>query len=242
MSDLPHAEKHPSNSDLMRNFIIGFSDGLTVPFALTAGISALGSRRLVILAGVAELASGAISMGLGAYLAAAADAKQYAVEETREKLEIIEQPLAEEKEIYDIFSEYGIHRLEACLVVERLKENPEMWLKFMMDFELKLTPPRDRGSWIEGLIMGISYLFGGVLPMIPYFAFKNTNHALFTSIGITVVILLAFGYGKSKVMGNTGRDSLASAIHTLIVGVIAAGASYGIVRGINSVHIGGGTR
>lgn len=129
MSDLPHAEKHPSNSDLMRNFIIGFSDGLTVPFALTAGISALGSRRLVILAGVAELASGAISMGLGAYLAAAADAKQYAVEETREKLEIIEQPLAEEKEIYDIFSEYGIHRLDACLVVERLKENPEMWLK-----------------------------------------------------------------------------------------------------------------
>jgi VIT1/CCC1 family predicted Fe2+/Mn2+ transporter len=129
MSELPHAERHPSNSDLMRNFIIGFSDGLTVPFALTAGISVLGSRRLFILAGVGELASGAISMGLGAYLAAAADAKQYAVEETREKLEIIEQPLAEEKEIYDIFSKYGIHRLDACLVVERLKENPEMWLK-----------------------------------------------------------------------------------------------------------------
>ncbi|KAI5263178.1 hypothetical protein E4T47_09096 [Aureobasidium subglaciale] len=126
MIDPTHAEKHSGNSDLMRNFIIGFSDGLTVPFALTAGISALGSRRLVILAGVAELASGAISMGLGAYLAAAADAKQYAVEETREKLEIVEQPLAEEKEIYDIFSEYGIHRLDACLVVERLKENPEM--------------------------------------------------------------------------------------------------------------------
>ncbi|KAI5263179.1 hypothetical protein E4T47_09097 [Aureobasidium subglaciale] len=111
-----------------------------------------------------------------------------------------------------------------------------------MDFELKLTPPKARGSWIEGLIMGISYLFGGVLPMIPYFAFKTTNHALFTSIGITVVILLAFGYGKLKAMGNTGRDSLVSAIHTLIVGVIAAGTSYGIVRGINSVHIGGGTR
>ncbi|TIA60951.1 hypothetical protein D6C76_10236 [Aureobasidium pullulans] len=234
MSDLPHAEKHPSNSDLMRNFIIGFSDGLTVPFALTAGISALGSRRLVILAGVAELASGAISMGLGAYLAAAADAKQYAVEETREKLEIIEQPLAEEKEIYDIFSEYGIHRLDACLVVERLKENPEMWLKFMMDFELKLTRPRVRGSWIEGLIMGISYLLGGILPMIPYFAFRNTNYALFTSIGITVVILLVFGYGKSKIMGNTGRASLSSAVHTLVVGAVAAGASYGIVRGINS--------
>lgn len=127
--DAPHPEGHSSHSDLMRNFIIGFSDGLTVPFALTAGLSSLGSPRLVILAGLAELFSGAISMGLGAYLAAVSDAKQYAVEEARERAEIVQCPLAEEKEIYDIFAVYGIHRVDAYLAVERLKDNPDMWLR-----------------------------------------------------------------------------------------------------------------
>lgn len=127
--DAPHSERHSSHGDLMRNFIIGFSDGLTVPFALTAGLSSLGSPRLVILAGLAELFSGAISMGLGAYLAAVSDAKQYAVEEARERAEIVQCPLAEEKEIYDIFAEYGIYRVDAYLAVERLKDNPDMWLR-----------------------------------------------------------------------------------------------------------------
>jgi hypothetical protein len=125
----PHSEQHSSHGDLTRNFIIGFSDGLTVPFALTAGLSSLGSPRLVVLAGLAELFSGAISMGLGAYLAAVSDAKQYAVEEARERVEIVQCPLVEEKEIYDIFAVYGIHRVDAYLAVERLKDNPDMWLK-----------------------------------------------------------------------------------------------------------------
>ncbi|THZ50925.1 hypothetical protein D6C86_10603 [Aureobasidium pullulans] len=236
MADNPHTKGHFGNSNLMRNFIIGFSDGLTVPFALTAGLSSLGSPRLVILGGLAELFSGAMSMGLGAYLAATTDAKQYAVEETRERSEIVQNPLAEEKEIYDIFSDYDVHRMDACMVVERLKEDPEMWLKFMMDFELKLTKPSTTGSWIEGLIMGVSYLLGGLFPMIPYFASENTDHALFTSIGITVAILIVFGYGKSVLTGNSRRDAVISAIYTLLVGAIAAGTSYGIVRGINSTH------
>ncbi|KAI4732596.1 hypothetical protein E4T50_16837 [Aureobasidium sp. EXF-12298] len=232
--DAPHSERHSSHGDLMRNFIIGFSDGLTVPFALTAGLSSLGSPRLVILAGLAELFSGAISMGLGAYLAAVSDAKQYAVEEARERAEIVQCPLAEEKEIYDIFAEYGIYRVDAYLAVERLKDNPDMWLRFMMDFELKLSKPNKKGAWIEGSVMGISYLLGGLLPMIPYFAFNNTDHALFTSIGITVVILIVFGFGKSRLSGDKLKDNWISAGHTLLVGVVAAGASYGIVRALNS--------
>ncbi|KAH0364282.1 hypothetical protein KCU65_g6894, partial [Aureobasidium melanogenum] len=141
MSSPTKPEKHISNNDLMRNFIIGFSDGLTVPFALTSGLSSLGSSRLVVLAGVAELFSGAISMGLSSFLAASTDAAQYAVEMAREEKEIVECPQEEEHEIYDIFKEYGVQKEHAVLVVERLKGDPEIWVKFMMDFELKLTYP-----------------------------------------------------------------------------------------------------
>lgn len=124
-----HTERHANHGDLIRNFIIGFSDGLTVPFALTAGLSSLGSPRLVILAGLAELFSGAISMGLGAYLAAVTDEKHYAVEEARERVEVVECPEAEEMEIYDIFAAYDIPKGCVQPVVERLKNNPEMWVK-----------------------------------------------------------------------------------------------------------------
>ncbi|KAG9836124.1 hypothetical protein KCU98_g10015, partial [Aureobasidium melanogenum] len=129
MSDPTHTERHITNNDLMRNFIIGFSDGLTVSFALTSGLSSLGSSRLVVLAGLAELFSGAISMGLSSFLAASTDAAQYAVEMAREKTEIEQCPLEEEQEIYAIFAEYGIERMHAFMVVERLKQDPEMWVK-----------------------------------------------------------------------------------------------------------------
>lgn len=129
METTAHTEKHANHGDLLRNFIIGFSDGLTVPFALTAGLSSLGSPRLVILAGLAELFSGAISMGLGAYLAAVTDENHYKVEEARERVEIVECPEAEEMEIYDIFAQYDIPKYAVQPVVERLKNNPEMWVK-----------------------------------------------------------------------------------------------------------------
>jgi len=131
MEDHVHTERHSNHGDLMRNFIIGFSDGLTVPFALTAGLSSLGSARLVILAGLAELFSGAISMGLGAYLAAVTDENHYKVEEARERVEVIECPLAEEDEIYEIFAAYDIPKSAVHPVVESLKNNQEMWVKVL---------------------------------------------------------------------------------------------------------------
>ncbi|KAK3614602.1 Protein ccc1, partial [Elasticomyces elasticus] len=236
----------------MKDCIIGFADGLTVPFALTvrtlkgmikwmsskslyqAGLSSLGSARLVIVGGLAELFAGSISMGLGAYLAALADGKIYGVEELRERRGVKEKPLAEGEEIREIFGEYGVDR-EACkYVVDALKANEDMWVRFMMDFELKLEKPQTRTAWIAGLVMGVSYFIGGLLPMIPYFAYKNVNHALFTSIGITVVILIAFGYIKAMIMGTTRKDAVFSAGQTLFIGVLAVGVSYGIVRAINS--------
>ncbi|GAM85469.1 hypothetical protein ANO11243_034760 [Dothideomycetidae sp. 11243] len=233
-----HRESHSLHNAIIRNIIVGFADGLTVPFALTAGLSSLGSSRLVILGGLAELVAGAISMGLGAYLAASTERKQYLAEERREHQEVVDKPGAEQEEIYDILAEYGLERERVKPLVDGLMTNPDMWVKFMMDFELKLQKPDARGAWIEALVMGFSYLLGGIIPMTPYFALRNVDHALFTSIGITVAILVVFGYMKAAMTGNTKSDCVWSAIQTLLIGVAAAGASYGVIRGINSADPG----
>ena len=156
----PHKEKHAAHGELVRDAIIGFADGLTVPFALTAGLSSLGSAKLVILGGLAELFAGSLSMGLGAYLAAVTEAKHYEVEELRERAEVKEKPLAEEDEVYEIFEQYGIERAQSKGVVEGLKANEDMWVRFMMDFELKLEKPRTKMAWIEGIVMAVTYFFG----------------------------------------------------------------------------------
>ncbi|WPH00666.1 Hypothetical protein R9X50_00349600 [Acrodontium crateriforme] len=230
----PHPEQHTQHGELIRDCIIGFADGLTVPFALTAGLSSLGSSKLVVVGGLAEIFAGAISMGLGAYLAAVTEKKHYDVEEAREWDEVHHRPQDEEREIYDILGRYGISQADSQGVVQGLKQDKRMWVQFMMDFELKLSRPADKGAWVEGLVMGLSYMLGGILPMIPYFAFDNTNHALFTSIGVTVVILLIFGYFKAIFTGTTRRDAYWSALQTLLIGVLAAGVSYGIIKGIDS--------
>jgi len=232
----PHAEKHTEHGPVVRDTIIGFADGLTVPFALTAGLSSIGSSRLVIVGGLAELFAGAISMGLGGYLAAVTERKHYEVEEAREIREVEEEPEAEEEEIYEIFAAYNMSRAAVLPIVESLKADKEMWVKFMMDFELRLERPNVSRAWISALVMGLSYLLGGLIPMIPYFAMNNVNDALFTSIGITITILVAFGYVKARVTGTGYLSALGSAAQTLCVGVLAAGSSYGIVRGVNSIN------
>ncbi|KAF2192107.1 DUF125-domain-containing protein [Zopfia rhizophila CBS 207.26] len=227
-----HAEKHAENGAVVRDAIIGFADGLTVPFALTAGLSSIGSSRLVIIGGLAELFAGAISMGLGAYLAALTEKKHYEVEEARERKEVEEMPEAEEEEIYEIFKPYGIKRKSVRPIVEELKGDKESWVKFMMRHELNLPEPPTSRLYLSALTMGLSYFFGGLIPMIPYFAIPNVNKALFVSIGVTIAILLGFGYVKAIVTGTSKRGAVVSAVQTLAVGVLAAGASYGIVRGI----------
>ncbi|EMC98711.1 hypothetical protein BAUCODRAFT_30991 [Baudoinia panamericana UAMH 10762] len=175
-------------------------------------------------------------MGLGAYLAAVTEKKHYEVEERRERQEVLEKPVAEEEEIYEIFEKYGISKADASGVVDGLKANEDMWVQFMMDFELKLQKPGLKMACVEGLVMGVSYLLGGLLPMIPYFAFKTVNHALFTSIGVTTFVLLTFGYVKAVATGCRSKDAVVSAAQTFLVGAAAAGVSFGIVRGINSAY------
>ncbi|KAF2253856.1 DUF125-domain-containing protein [Trematosphaeria pertusa] len=232
----PHTEEHTHNAAYVRDAIIGFADGLTVPFALTAGLSSIGSSRLVIIGGLAELFAGSISMGLGAYLAALTDANHYLAEEMRERREVQDCPATEEEEIYEIFDEFGMERHAVRPLVEGLKADKDAWVHFMMKFELGLERPRTSRSYLSALVMGLSYFVGGLVPMVPYFAIKNVTHALFVSIGITVVMLLAFGAVKAIMTGIDRKGAMWSALQTLAVGVVAAGASYGIVRGIESLH------
>ncbi|KAK3710683.1 Protein ccc1 [Vermiconidia calcicola] len=230
-----HKEHHSVHGDLVRDSIIGFSDGLTVPFALTAGLSSLGSSKIVILGGMAELFAGSISMGVGAFLASMTDRKHYEVEEAREWREVKESPREEEEEIYEIFEKYGIQRNEAKGVVDGLKANEEVWVQFMMDFELRLSKPSQRHAFVEGLVMGVSYFVGGLLPLIPYFILvDDVTRALFVSIPITGVVLLAFGYTKAKLTGTGFKDAAISALQTLALGGLAAGTAYGVVEAVNS--------
>jgi VIT1/CCC1 family predicted Fe2+/Mn2+ transporter len=229
-----HRERHISHDDIIRDVIIGFSDGLTVPFALTAGLSSLGNAHLVVMGGLAELFAGSISMGLGAYLAAVTESEHYKSEMKREYAEVEESPNEECEEIYEIMAKYNISRSAVQPMVTELCQDKDQWVRFMMDFELQLAQPSGSRAWISAGVMGLSYFVGGLVPMIPYFAMHNALHALFISIGITAMILLAFGYVKNWVTIRTKRASCWGAMQTLVIGAIAAGTSYGIVRGLNS--------
>ncbi|KAF8330501.1 Ccc1 family [Amanita rubescens] len=224
-------ENHPDLGDIIRDITIGFADGLTVPFALTAGLSSLGSSKLVITGGLAELFSGAISMGLGAYLAAVTERDRYLSEEKRQREQVLTRPDA--KKIYDLFAQYGISKEASGAIVDELSRDDDSWVKFMMDFELKLEKPNVSRAWISAGTMGLSYFIGGLLPMIPYFVIDNVTHALFVSIAVTFIVLVAFGFVKNYVTIKTKRAGFYGAVQTVIVGALAAGTSYAIVRGIN---------
>ncbi|KAJ3196595.1 hypothetical protein HK101_008387 [Irineochytrium annulatum] len=178
----------------MRDIIIGLSDGLTVPFALAAGLASLNSSKLVITAGMAEIVAGSISMGLGGYLAGNSELEHYDAERKRELLEVATLPKKEEREIVELFEPYGMSRKDVEPLLLRLKSNPELWVDFMMRFELALDRPDKKRSYISALTIGISYFLGGLVPLIPYMAVSDAAHAFFISIGTTLIVLLVFGY------------------------------------------------
>ncbi|KAJ4393282.1 Protein ccc1 [Gnomoniopsis smithogilvyi] len=233
-----HSESHSNNGSLIRDITIGFADGLTVPFALTAGLSSLGSTKIVVIGGLAELFSGMISMGLGAYLAAATERQHWQAEYERECWEVDHCPDREREEIYEVLEKYGISRDGARGVVEELcvptVKGKERWVQFMMDFELCLPEPETTAAWKSAITMGLSYFIGGLVPMIPYFIMDSAQQALFASIAITVVILLVFGYVKSWVTIRTKRAGFWGALQTLLIGAAAAATSYVIVRLLDS--------
>ncbi|KAF7072440.1 hypothetical protein CFC21_077564 [Triticum aestivum] len=239
-----HKEKHFTSGEVVRDIIIGVSDGLTVPFALAAGLSgADASSSLVLTAGLAEVAAGAISMGLGGlrlmwartlvrYLAAKSDADHYYRELQREQDEIDTVPDTEAAEIADILSEYGLGPEEYGPVVTSLRNNPKAWLEFMMKFELGLEKPDPRRALTSAATIALAYVVGGMVPLSPYMFVASVDSAMMTSVVVTLAALLFFGYVKGRFTGN--RPFL-SAIQTAIIGALASSAAYGMAKAVQAI-------
>lgn len=222
--DHAHPEEHFTSTEIIRDIIIGMSDGLTVPFALSAGLTgAIESNSLIIAAGMAEIAAGSIAMGLGGYLAAKNDMEHYISEEKREFREIEKIPEMEKKEIIDIFNHYGISVEECKPVVEALSKNKNQWVNFMMRFELGLEKPNPKRAITSGGTIAGSYIVGGIIPLVSYFMFENINTSLMWSAVITSVALLLFGYFKGKIVS---ANPIKSAVRTFLIGGLAATVAY----------------
>ncbi len=228
MPTTPHVERHFTAGEVVRDIVIGMSDGLTVPFALAAGLTgAIDNSHIVVTAGLAEIAAGSIAMGLGGYLAARGDAEHYNSELEREFREVREVPDTEADEITDIFQEYGVTPEDSQSTVNSLRNRPKQWVDFMMRFELGLekpNPSRARNS--AGTIAG-SYVVGGLVPLFPYFLEHSARSALWYSVAFTLLALLIFGFVKGRF---TGVKPLKSALQTVVIGGIAAAAAFAIAR------------
>ena len=231
MSSPIHTETHFTAGDVVRDVVIGMSDGLTVPFALAAGLSgAITQTHLIVTAGLAEIAAGSIAMGLGGYLAARSEIEHYASERRREEREIVEKTAAEEKEIADIFKSYGISLEECSGVIAALKRKPEAWVDFMMRFELELDRPDPRRALASARNIALAYLAGGLIPLAPYMLVPSAGAALRISVVVTIAALAVFGYVKGKF---TGTSPVRSALQTTVIGGLAATAAFLIARAIS---------
>lgn len=227
-----HIETHFESSNLVRDVVIGTADGLTVPFALAAGLSGVvASTHVIVLAGLAEIAAGSIAMGLGGYLASRGDSEHYASERSREEREVVERTRDEEEEIYEIFEEYGVLRAESDPVLQALKRNPKAWVDFMMRFELGLAEPEPNRARQSALTIALSYIVGGLVPLLPYILLNDSTRALLMSVVITLLALLVFGSVKGKL---TGAGAVRSGLQTVLIGGLAAGAAYALARLLNS--------
>jgi VIT1/CCC1 family predicted Fe2+/Mn2+ transporter len=207
------------------------SDGLTVPFAIAAGlVGAAVGTQVVIIGGLAEIAAGSISMGLGGYLSARTDAEHYRVERRREERETVEVPEQETREVRDILQkDMGLDEEETEPVVSSLKQDRDKWVDFMMRFELGLEEPDPQQSWKSALTIGLAYAGAGFIPLSPYFILASVVNGLYASIGVTSFALLVFGYLKGRV---TGVNAWRSALETFVIGGVAAGAAFAIARAI----------
>lgn len=223
-----HPEDHFRSSDRVRDVVIGMADGLTVPFALAAGItSAAASVDLVVTAGVAEVAAGSIAMGLGGFLAGRSERDHYLSERAREEQEIRDVPEVEAGEIAEIFSAYGLTTAEYQPLVEGLKRDPVAWRDFMMRFELGLEEPAPGAAGRSAATIAASYVVGGMIPLAPYMLIADGAAALRWSSLITLAALLVFGFVKGHF---TGVNRWVSALQTMGIGAVAAAAAFGIAR------------
>jgi len=225
---IAHVEQHFTGSQLVRDLVIGMSDGLTVPFALAAGLSgAVAASHVVVTAGLAEVAAGSIAMGLGGYMAARSDAEHYRTEVEREQREVRDLPDVESAEVETIFRKYGLQPTAIAPILDAFRANPPAWVEFMMRFELGLEAPDPRQALRSALTIAGAYIAGGMVPLAPYFVAETTSAALGPSVALTAVALAVFGYIKGR---STSGRPWRGALETLVIGGLAALAAFQLAR------------
>lgn len=225
---MQHTEKHLKSSALITDIVIGMSDGLTVPFALAAGLSgAVQSNSIVITAGIAEIVAGSIAMGLGGYLAGKTEQEHYATELKREYEEVVEKPEIEKHEVKEALAEFGISESTQNLVAEELAKDKDQWVRFMMKYELGLDEPDANRARNSAANIGISYIVGGLIPLSAYFFTNTPEHGLIVSAILTVICLFVFGFFKAKV---TGQVPIKGALKVTLIGIAAASAAYFVAK------------
>lgn len=227
-----HHEHHLQNSKLLTDIVIGMSDGLTVPFALAAGLSgAVDSTSIIILAGIAEIAAGSIAMGLGGYLAGKTELDHYKAELKREYKEVEVLPDKEREEVKDFFASLGLSEEIQNKAVAELTVDKKQWVDFMMKYELNLDEPDPKRARKSAINIGLSYIVGGIIPLSPYFFIHNSIHALQISVIVTLCCLFVFGFFKSKF---TGVKPFWGGIRVMLIGAAAASAAFGIAKLLES--------
>ena len=224
----PHKEHHLTSSETLMDIVIGMSDGLTVPFALAAGLSgAVANVHVIVIAGIAEIAAGSIAMGLGGYLAGKTEQDHYNSELKREYEEIKEVPEIEKKEVKDFFAELGLSEdVQEKATLEIIKDD-KRWVDFMMKHELNLDKPDPKRAGKSAFNIGVSYIVGGLVPLSPYFFVDDGITGLKFSALLAIISLLIFGYFKSKL---TGMNPFTGALKVAVIGAIAAGCAFAIAK------------
>ena len=228
---LDHGEAHGAATQTIRDLVIGVADGLTVPFALAAGVTgAVAASGLVLTAGLAEIVAGAISMGLGGYLAARSEAQHYDKEYAREIRETKEIPGEERVEVAQILHRYGVREPVLSRVVTEITSDREQWVEFMMRNELGLERPDAQAAPKSAALVGGGYVLGGIFPLAPYAVVGNSHEALWWSVAFTSVALIAFGAVRARVLQT---PVLTGALQSWLIGAVAAGAAYGLARAVS---------
>jgi VIT1/CCC1 family predicted Fe2+/Mn2+ transporter len=232
MPTAPHVETHFEASEAVRDVVIGMSDGLTVPFALAAGLTgtAAATSHLVVIAGLAEIAAGSIAMGLGGYLAARTDRDHYLSEREREIRETVELPEKEREEVAEVFRGYGMPETQIAPVVEAIAADQKHWVDFMMRFELGFEEPDPQRARNSAATIALSYIVGGLVPLAPYMIVTRLVAALGWSVTVTLAALFVFGYFKGKM---TGISPWRGGLQTTVIGGLASAAAFGLARWIS---------
>ena len=226
-----HHEQHVTSSETIRDIVIGMSDGLTVPFALAAGLSgAVRSSGLVITAGIAEIVAGSIAMGLGGFLAGRTEADHYQSELKREYEEVERVPEQEKAEVKEVFAGFGLSEKLQTQIADEMAKDKDKWVDFMMRYELGLEEPHPNRATKSAITIGVSYIVGGIIPLSPYLFIDDAQIALYYSCVITLVCLFVFGYFKSRM---TGQPALSGALKVVVIGTLAAGAAFLMAKLIN---------